>query len=158
MITFRFVHKLYAGKLTGSGVDGRWNSGGRKVLYCAESIPLAFAESVFRRKGLGFSTDFYVDIIEIPDNLKIDKVDVSKLPADWRSPLEYPSCQAFGNQWYDGLGSIALEVPSALFAFSYQTTNYVLNLSHSDMNKVRIVKSELFIPDPRFESLLRNMV
>lgn len=150
MITFRFVHKLYAGKLTGSGVDGRWNSGGRKVLYCAESV--------FRRKGLGFSTDFYVDVIEIPDDLKIDKVDISQLPADWRSPLEYPSCQALGNQWYDSYSSIALKVPSALFAFSYQTENYVINLSHSEMSRVRLIQSELFIPDPRFESLLRNMV
>lgn len=46
MLVYRIVHKKYAESLFASGLEGRWNSDGRKVLYAAESISLAYLETL----------------------------------------------------------------------------------------------------------------
>ena len=60
MLVYRIVHKRYADSLFASGLEGRWNSEGKKVLYTAESISLAYLETLAHRKGLGFNKDFKI--------------------------------------------------------------------------------------------------
>ena len=79
MLVYRIVHKTYSTGLYASGLKGRWNSAGKKVIYTAESIPLAFLENMVRRQGVGFNNDFKIMIIQIPDKALISEIDVSKL-------------------------------------------------------------------------------
>ena len=101
MLAYRIVYRLYSKKLLASGLAGRWNGGGRKVVYCAESIALAFLENMVRRQGVGFNKDFKTMILEIPDDLKIRKVIIKDLAPGWRDFTDYSKCQPLGNSWYD---------------------------------------------------------
>jgi RES domain-containing protein len=54
--------------------------------------------------------------------------------------------QRVGDHWLEKMKSAALAVPSAIIT---QETNYILNPSHHDFQKIRIRKPDRFILDPR---------
>jgi RES domain-containing protein len=60
MLVYRIVFKAWSHTLFAPGVAGRWNGTGRKVIYTAASIPLAFLENMIQRKGVGFNDDFKI--------------------------------------------------------------------------------------------------
>lgn len=153
MIVYRIVHKDYSKHLYASGMPGRWNSNGKKVIYCAESIALAFLENMIRRQGAGFQDNFRTMFIDISDSLKIDKVDVKNLPADWRSKKDYSKCQPLGDAWYDTFKTAVLQVPSAVLPESY---NFVLNTLHPEYSKIKLITTTELIPDERIDDILKR--
>ncbi len=132
MLVYRITHKNYSKELFASAFRGRWNASGKKVLYCAESIPLAFLENMVRRQGVGFNYDFKIMIIEIPDNLKITAINVVGLAVGWRDFEDYSKCQRVGDQWSEEGKTPVLKVPSAVLP---DCSNYVLNTIHADFKK-----------------------
>ena len=153
MLVYRIAHKVYSGSLLAPGLAGRWNSAGRKVIYTAESIPLAFMENMIRRKGLGFNDDFRIMIVELPAALAITAIDTQTLPAGWRDMADYSICQQAGNAWYDDFRTPILKVPSAIVPSNF---NYVLHSLHPDFGQVKLIDSMPLIPDDRIEDLLKN--
>lgn len=153
MLVYRIVHKEFSGSLFAPGLPGRWNGAGRKVIYTAESIPLAFMENMIRRKGLGFNDDFHVMIIEVPDTLAVTEVDAASLAAGWRDFLDYSICQAVGNNWYDNGSTPVLKVPSAVMPTNF---NYVIHTMHPHYNAVKFLTTTNLVPDDRIEDLLKN--
>ena len=153
MLVYRITHKSFSKKLIAPGFAGRWNGSGRKVIYCAESIALAFLENMIRRQGVGFNQDFRTTILQIPDDLKIQEVLPRELPAGWRNFTDYSKCQPIGNKWYDEGIFPVLKIPSAVLPESY---NYVLNATHPDCKKVKLIGTTDLIPDERIEDLLKK--
>jgi RES domain-containing protein len=153
MLVYRISPKRFSTSLHVPAVAGRWNGAGRKVLYAAESIPLAFMENMIRRKGLGFNDDYGIMIIEVPDTLTIMEVDVKTLAPGWRDFVNYSICQAIGNDWYDRSLTPVLKVPSAVLTTNF---NYVINTLHPDFNQVKLVDTSDLIPDDRIEDLLKK--
>ena len=154
MLVFRILHKKYGDPLFAPGIEGRWNSKGKKVLYCSESIPLAFMESMLRRQGVGFNDDFQIAFIEIPDAADINTITIENLGKDWDSPHDYSKCQKLADKWYDSMQSLVLKVPSAALSICY---NYVLNTLHPDFKKVKLVKLTPLMPDARIDELLKKI-
>src|SRR5450432_1117797 len=153
MLAYRITHKSFSKKIIAPGFAGRWNGSGRKVIYCADSIALAFLENMIRRQGVGFNQDFRTMILEIPEVIKIQVVPFEDLPIGWRKFNDYSKCQPIGNKWYDeGIFPI-LKVPSADLPESF---NFVLNATHPDCKKIKIVKITDLIPDDRIEDLLKK--
>jgi len=153
MLAFRIAHRKYSQRLHASGLEGRWNSKGRKVIYAASTLELAFLESMIRRKGIGFNDDFRTMIIEIPPTLKITTARVSSLPRNWRNAADYSKCQAIGDAWYDKKETAILKVPSALIPESY---NYVINAEHELFPRIKLVGVTDLIPDSRVEEILKK--
>lgn len=153
MLGYRITHKSFSKKLIAPGFAGRWNGTGRKVIYCAESIALAFLENMIRRQGVGFNQDFKTVILQIPEELKIQKVNGKDLPEGWRKFSDYSKCQPIGDDWYDEGVYPILKVPSAVIPESF---NYVINAMHADSKKIKIIGVTDLIPDERIEDLLRN--
>lgn len=153
MLVYRIVHKNYSQTLIASGVQGRWNSEGKKVIYCSESIPLAFLENMIRRQGIGFNHDFKIMIIAIPGNLKITFINTNSLGEGWRSFTDYSQCQTMGDQWYNEGKTLLLKVPSAVLPESY---NYVINTLHPHFKKVKLAGVTDLIPDDRIEDILKK--
>ena len=163
MLAYRIVFKKYSRKLLAPGFAGRWNGSGRKVIYCAESVALAFLENMIRRQGVGFNQDFKTMILEIPASafvasakaadLKIQTVNPDDLPAGWRRFTDYSICQPIGNAWYDAGIYPLLKVPSAVLP---ESSNYVINSTHPGFNKIKLIQVSDFIPDERIEALLKN--
>lgn len=153
MLVYRIVHKKYSTSLFASGLKGRWNSTGKKVIYTAESIPLAFLENMVRRQGVGFNSDFKIMIIEIPDSLSISGINPSDLKSGWRDFKDYSKCQPLGDKWYDEGKTMILKVPSAVLTEAF---NYVISVEFSDYRMVRLIAVTDLIPDERIEDILRK--
>lgn len=153
MLVYRIVYKLYSNILHAPGVSGRWNGDDRKVVYAAESIPLAFLENMIRRKGIGFNHDFRTMIIEVPDRLGVIEVKPSDLEPGWRDFKNYSKCQHIGNAWYDKGETPILKVPSAVLP---DNSNYVLNTTHADYIKIALLGVTDLVPDLRIEEILKK--
>ena len=153
MLVYRIVHKKYSSSLFASGLKGRWNSSGKKVIYTAESIPLAFLENMVRRQGVGFNSDFRILFIDIPDSIGILTVNVSNLEDGWRDFKDYSKCQPIGDKWYDEGKKMILKVPSAVLPDSF---NYVINTEFSDYGLVRLIEVTDLVPDDRIEDILKR--
>jgi RES domain-containing protein len=153
MLVYRIVHKSFSTSLFAPGVSGRWNGPGRKVIYTAESIPLAFMENMIRRKGTGFNDEFRIMIIGIPDTLAITALDPGTLAPGWRDFFDYSICQAIGNDWYDKGVTPVLKVPSAVLATNF---NFVINSLHPDFKSIRLMDTTHLVPDERIENILKK--
>lgn len=153
MLVYRIAHKNYTESLSPSGTDGRWVSAGKLVVYCAESIPLAFLESMVRRQGVGFNSDFKIVFVEIPDHLSIETIDTATMDEGWRDIRDNTICQQHGNKWYDANEKPVLKVPSVILPSSY---NYVLNTKHKDFAAIKIVRITDLVPDERIEEILKK--
>ena len=153
MLVYRIVHKIYSTELFASGLEGRWNGDGKKVIYTAASVALAFLENMIRRQGVGFNSDFKTMIIEIPEDLKIQTIKAESLPAGWRKFTDYSKCQSLGNDWFDKGEKPVLKVPSAVLSEEF---NFVINATHSDFKKIKLVETADLVPDERIEDILKN--
>lgn len=153
MLAYRIAHKKYSDHLFAPGFSGRWNGAGKKVLYCSESIPVAFLESMIRRQGVGFNRDYNIVIIEIPDDLPVHTVNLTELSPGWRDFHDYSICQQIGNAWFDQFDSPVLKVPSAVVL---QSVNYVVHAQHRAYSRVKVVGVAELIPDARIDEMLRN--
>lgn len=153
MLVYRIVHKKYAGSLFAGGLAGRWNGEGRKVLYTAENVALAYLETMYSRKGLGYNADFRIMVIGLPPDVQLAEVQMGDLPDGWRDFRNYEVCQRIGNKWFDEAGSLCLKVPSAVVSANY---NVVINTLHVDYKNVTLVDVLDFVPDQRLEDLIRR--
>lgn len=153
MLVYRIVHKRYSDSLFASGLEGRWNSEGKKVLYTAESISLAYLETLAHRKGLGFNKDFKIMVIKIPNNAEVQTVESSHLPKAWRDFRNYSDCQKIGNTWFDADEKLCLKVPSAVVPENW---NVVINTFHRDFKKVKLIDVLDFEPDDRLEQIIKQ--
>ena len=153
MLAFRILHKKYGDPLFAPGLEGRWNSAGKKVLYCSESIPLAFMECMVRRQGVGFNHDFQIAYIDIPDNAMIKTVHADDLEKGWDNPHDYSKCQLLADAWFDMHRGLILKVPSATLSICY---NYVLNVQHPDFGAVKLLKVTPLMPDARIDEILKK--
>jgi RES domain-containing protein len=153
MLVYRITHKSFSKSLKASGIGGRWNSEGKKVIYCSESVPLAFLESMIRRQGVGFNDDFRIMVIEVPDDLPITVIDDVELEDGWREFRDYSKCQYHGDRWYEEGKTTLLKVPSAVMPEAH---NYVINSSNKDFKKIKVVAVTDLVPDERIEDLLKK--
>ena len=153
MFVYRIVHKKYSSDLFASGLKGRWNSFGKKVIYTAESIPLAFLENMVRRQGVGFNKDFKILFIDIPNSIKVSTINVTDLQDGWRNFNDYSKCHNIGDKWYDDAKTMILKVPSAVLPDAY---NYVINTEFSDYSLVKLIEVTDLVPDDRIEHILKR--
>lgn len=153
MLLYRIAHKQHSRALFAPGFSGRWNSEGKKVIYTAESIPLAFLESMLRRQGVGFNRDFNTMVIEVSDTLPVKTIDIKQLPNGWRDAYDYRTCQQIGDAWYDSGETVLLKVPSAVLP---DAANYVIHATHPDYSSIKLVSVTSLIPDHRIEELLKK--
>jgi RES domain-containing protein len=150
MKVFRISALKYADGLKASGIAARWNRAGQKVIYTSESRSLACLENVVHRSQKGLSGIFKTLVIEIPDYLKIEAMEEKTLPEGWNKTNKYSVCQDIGSAWFAAGNTVILKVPSALVP---QENNYILNTLHPDFKNIRLIKSEEFYFDSRFNLL-----
>ncbi|NGF56218.1 RES family NAD+ phosphorylase [Parapusillimonas sp. SGNA-6] len=153
MLVYRIVHKKYSDTLFASGLAGRWNSTGKKVLYTSESVSLAYLENMAHRNGLGFNNDFRIMVIEIPSKVSFYEVKPYDLPKNWRSFRNYEECQKIGDKWFHQCEFLYMKVPSAIVS---ENCNIVINTLHKDYKKVKLLEVLNFYPDDRLEELIKR--
>ncbi len=152
MLVYRISRTKYANSLQPSGIDGRWNSLGQKVIYTGGSASLSCLEVLVHKSGTNFlAGDFSISIIEVSDDEKVEEIvvpDLSKMHPAWTKVENYYLTQRIGNAWLAGIKSAVLKVPSAIIDLEY---NYLLNPAHQGFSKVKIVSINKFTFDPRLK-------
>jgi len=153
MKIYRIGQTKYARDTRGSGIDGRWNSLGRYVIYFGGSLALSCLEKLVHTPGTSLYTgDSSVTIAEVPDRLPVKEVtlkELVKLDPDWNKVINYPITQAIGDTWLQSLETAVLKVPSAIIEMEY---NYLVNPAHPDFNKIKFVAVNKFTFDNRLKA------
>jgi len=149
MEVFRLVRKKYRIELCGKGAaisGARWNSKGIEMIYCAQNRALAMAEVLVHLTFATLPSDFVMLTISIPDEVLIVVLNPKKLNIDWNvfpSTFETP---ILGDDFIKKNEACVLKVPSAVVKGDF---NYLINPSHPDFSKIKIVEQANFPFDKR---------
>jgi RES domain-containing protein len=128
--------------------DGRWNTAGRAVTYCATSPALCVLEKLVHVEDLELLPALVMVRYDVPDDLGMETLSVSDLPELWR--LQESWTQQRGDQWQAALDSPLLQVPSAIVPLDGSPDmNIVINHRHPLVQRIAIVAAEPFVLDVR---------
>jgi len=128
---------------------GRWNPKGSPVVYAAESRALALLEMLVQDDPL--RAKYVLVPARIPDEVRLETIDVAALPADWRLLSTRDALHRIGLNWLGSRQSAVLAVPSAVVPAE---RNYLLNPTHADFAKISFGAPEPLETDFR---LMRNL-
>lgn len=148
---YRISKTKYANDISGDGAriaGGRWNLKGTPIIYTADSIALATLESLVHFPLNLMPKNISVAIFELPDNLEVENVDLSKIPKDWKSYPPPIKLGRIGSNWALQQRTVALKAPSVVIPEG-ECWNYLLNPYHPDFNKILIVETRPYEFDPR---------
>lgn len=149
MEAFRLSREIYASTLSGKGAalkGARWNSIGVEVIYTASNRSLAMAEVAVHFSLATLPTDYMMVTINIPDDISLQKLNVSDLPKNWNTFPHPISTQAIGDKFITANKHCILQIPSSVTQGDY---NLLINPGHPDFTRITIVKVEKFPFDKR---------
>ena len=151
MLLWRLSGQQHARALDGGyglHFDGRWNTVGHAVTYCATSPALCVLEKLVHVEDPALLPALVMVTYEVPDAVGIEDIALSALPADWRR--HEARSQRKGDDWHAGRSTLLLRVPSAIVPVTNSPDlNVLINHSHPGAANVRIVGQEDFSLDPR---------
>ena len=115
------------------------------MVYASTSLALAAIE-IFVNLAPNLLPNDLVSIEgEIPDEIKIGRLDPKALPRRWYATRD-ESLRRFGDEWIRADKTVALVVPSATIR---SEMNLLLNPSHVDFRRVKFGKPTRFQFDAR---------
>ncbi len=128
--------------------DGRWNSVGHAVTYCATSPSLCVLEKLVHIEDPALLPDLIMLAYEAPASLPIEQVKLDELPDDWRHQESWT--QMRGDKWHQARAMPLLQVPSVIVSIADSPdTNVLINHNHSAVGEIRVRRREPFLLDPR---------
>jgi RES domain-containing protein len=128
--------------------EGRWNTLGHAVTYCATSPSLCVLEKLVHVEDPTLLPELDLVTYDVPDDTGIDIIGLDDLPANWRHRLEWT--QQKGDDWYRLRSNALLFVPSVIVAVRRSPDlNVLINHSHPDAAAIRISGLTPFAFDPR---------
>lgn len=149
MKVYRLARKKYKIELSGRGAalsGNRWNSKGTEIIYCAESRALAVAEIVVHLSLATMPKDFVMLEINIPSTVLTTTLRKTKLSVGWDSFPHTLHTQLVGDEFVRAGKYGVIKVPSAVVQGDF---NYLINPSHPDFSKIRIITQSDFPLDQR---------
>jgi RES domain-containing protein len=143
LVTGRLADTAFSGE-GARPYGGRWNRKGVPAVYTAGSLSLAMLELLVQDQPL--RARYMAIPAEIPQDLEIERVDVARLPPDWRDPAALEALRAVGSDWGAALTTAVLAVPSAVIPIE---TNFLLNPKHPAFARIAIGEPKELITDLR---------
>lgn len=129
--------------------NGRWNTVGHAVTYCASSPALCILEKLVHVEDPDLMPVLVMVRYDAPDNLGITTVKVTDLPDGWARDETWS--QGYGDAWHEEVQSPLLAVPSVILPIDQTPDfNIVINHRHPDAARIALVSAEPFVFDPRF--------
>ena len=128
--------------------NGRWNTRGRPVTYCATVPSLCALEKRVHIADPALLPDQVMVEYEAPEDLAKREVTLDDLTADWgrREILT----QRIRDAWLEGGLDTLLVVPSVIVPLAAAADrNILVNHRHADAARIRIVNAISFALDPR---------
>lgn len=133
---------------------GRWNPPGLSVVYCFGNLSLACLEVFVHVDPEDAPDDLVAISAEIPEPIKQLRVEVARLPANWRTYPGPESLQVIGANWIGDGESAVLSVPSTIIPLE---RNYLLNPLHPECRAIVIRKPEPFFFDQRLRKAKKSV-
>jgi RES domain-containing protein len=128
--------------------DGRWNTRGRPVTYCATVPSLAALEKRVHVFDPALLPPQVMVAYDVPDGISLRRIEIDELPADWVK--QQTSTQRIGDNWLDATNEVLLSVPSVIVPLANAPDrNILINHRVADVSVVRIEATISFTLDPR---------
>jgi RES domain-containing protein len=119
---------------TGARLNGaRWNSPGRSIIYCSTSLACCRLEILAHSGTRCAPMNHGWIAIDVPETATISEVSAGDLPKGWDAVPDNRSARKFGDEWYDGGGTLLLKVPSVASRGDF---NVLINQSHHDFARL----------------------
>ncbi len=149
MKVYRLTKKKYSGDLSGKGAEthgGRWNEKGAAMVYTGNSRALCALEIAVHTPLGTLPKSYFLNVIEIPDDISIEEISAKSLLKNWRSLPHGDATQKLGKAFIKNEKNAVLKVPSAIVDGEY---NFLINPLHQDSQKIKLVLEEKFWVDER---------
>ena len=125
--------------------EGRWNSGGVRMVYCSEHLSLAALEILVHTQPVMIRDKFRVFRVAW-DEAIMTTIDLKKLPRCWNAQPPSLVSKNIGDEWVHSGRSAVLVVPSVIVPLE---KTFLLNPKHRDFRKIKIKDTGSFYLDPR---------
>ncbi|MEC5291917.1 MULTISPECIES: RES family NAD+ phosphorylase [unclassified Aurantimonas] len=151
MLLWRLSGERHAQALDGGyglHFDGRWNTIGHAVTYCATSPALCVLEKLVHVEDPTLLPELTMVTYSVPDDLDVLAIELGDLPQDWRRQEGWT--QQRGDEWHSSNIAPFLRVPSAIVPIDGSPDiNVLINSSHPASAAITIQALEPFVLDPR---------
>jgi len=128
--------------------DGRWNTVGHAVTYCATSPALCVLEKLVHIEDPSLLPDLVMVTYELPESARAETLGLDELPLDWR--LQEAVTQQHGDAWHEARSTLLLRVPSVIVPIpNSPDLNVLVNHAHREAAKLKIVAFQVFKLDAR---------
>lgn len=128
--------------------DGRWNTTGHAVTYCATSPSLCVLEKLVHVEDPTLLPALVMVTYDVPDDLAIETIPLAALPPGWRQAET--TTQQQGDTWHRQRSAALLSVPSAIMPIAESPdVNFLVNHTHPDAARITIRSQQDFRFDPR---------
>lgn len=149
MTVYRLCKQAYMNDLSGQGAEingGRWNNKGLPALYTSASRALAVLEVAVHVPFGIMPVNYYIIVIEVPEQAGVTEIKISDLPANWnRNPI-VKATQYMGDDFLKSHSNLTLQVPSATVPGD---SNFIINPLHPNFKMLKIITVEPFEFDSR---------
>jgi RES domain-containing protein len=125
--------------------EGRWNSGGVRMVYCSEHLSLAALEILVHTQPVTIRDKFRVFRVSWDEKM-MTTIDLKKLPKGWNAQPPGLISKKIGDEWVRSGSSVVLGVPSVVVP---SERTFLLNPKHRDFGKIKIKDTGSFYLDPR---------
>jgi RES domain-containing protein len=128
--------------------NGRWNTLGRPVTYCATVPSLAALEKRVHVDDPALLPPQAMVTYEVPDDISVRTIGIDELPPNWTSRETHT--QQLGDDWLEAGEEAILVVPSVVVPIAdAPDRNVLINHRRRDASRIRIAAVVAFTLDPR---------
>lgn len=128
--------------------NGRWNSRGNRITYCATSPALCVLEKLVHVEDIMLLPPLKMMAYKVPDDIAHDEISLSALPRDWMR--QNVLTQRIGDNWLASAGAALMTVPSAVLPISNSPDmNMLINHGHPDALRITVESIDDFTLDAR---------
>ncbi|WP_407333813.1 RES family NAD+ phosphorylase [Enterovibrio sp. 27052020O] len=153
MEVYRLSVKKFA-DLSGMGGmfgSGRWHHKGQPILYTAGSRSLSALERFVHESPVQMP-NLVMMTIYIPDDMAIKRVSEQELPTGWDAVPDADISRNYGTEWLREGDTGVIQLPSAIIASEY---NFLINPTHPDCTKIKVIDQRDFYYDSRLKRMMR---
>jgi len=144
---YRIANSKFIDDLSGEGAylfGGRWNSAGKRMLYCSTSVSLSILEVLVYVSKETFRNKMMLTLKIPSDSIQI--VELNSLKDEWDNFPSNNYTKAIGDDWLMSNDSLALKVPSSINPKEY---NILLNPNHPRFKEIEVVSKEVILLNKR---------
>ena len=150
MRVWRICKAIYAqGSFSGEGglkAAARWHHKGYRIVYTSQSLSLATVELWVHVDPEEPLTSYVAVSAEVPEDLTVQILRESDLPANWRQDPGPKELRDLGTNWLQSKASAVARVPSVV---TPGECNFLLNPEHPDFLRIKVHDPIPFVFDQR---------